>query len=192
MERIEPVFSHQALDASGLLSGKARAKKSCKVARPSVLEMEGRLSLANYWLYHATFNLDAFMLCYAAAYFLLRHNPAALLLSIGTLFMLNCWISLALVLRRTRDTGRSAWWCWLIVLPLIGELFMLYLALKPGQDEPNRAGRPNQPYPRTEYGKIALLAILNSILVVLLLITFRPQIADASRILFAAFLNLFS
>jgi len=196
VERIEPVFSQKEQGTSGLYASRERAEvraaKPQKLARPSLLEMEGRLSLANYWLYHATFNVDAFLLCYATAYVLLRHNPSALLLSMGVLFLFNCWIGLALVLRRTRDLGWSAGWCWLIALPLIGELFMLLIALKPGQRKSNRSGRPNPGYSRSEHHKIGLLAVLNTLMVVLLVVCFQTQVEDAASILTSALFELFS
>ena len=192
VERIEPVFSKKEQGTSGLYASRERAEKSRKITRPAVLEMEGRLSLANYWLYHAAFNLDLFMLFYALAYYLLRHDPFLLMLSISILFLLNCWVSLALVIRRTRDIGWSAWCCWLFALPLIGELFMLFIALRPGQRKSNRAGRPNPFYSKAQHRQIAVLAVLNTALVVLLLMLFQTHIEDASRIIVTAFLELIS
>lgn len=196
MERIEPVFSQKDQGTSGLYASREhaelRAAKPQKQARPSVLEMEGRLSLANYWLYHLTFNLDLFMLCYAAAYVLLRHDPSTLLLSITILFLLNCWVSLALITRRTRDLGWSARWCWLIALPLIGELFILFIGLTPGQRKSNKAGRPNSPYSKTQHRKLAALAVLNTVLAALLLWLFQTQVQDAASILATAAIELIS
>ena len=49
---------------------------------------------------------------------------------------------LAVLVRRLHDTGRSAWWVALILVPILGLLILLLVTLRDSQDRPNRWGPP--------------------------------------------------
>lgn len=44
--------------------------------------------------------------------------------------------------RRLHDTGRSAWWLLLVLIPLLGFLLLLFFYILPGEDGANKHGPP--------------------------------------------------
>lgn len=48
--------------------------------------------------------------------------------------------SLAVVVRRLHDVGRSGWWILIALIPLIGPLIVLYWMVIGGEDSENRFG----------------------------------------------------
>jgi uncharacterized membrane protein YhaH (DUF805 family) len=50
--------------------------------------------------------------------------------------------SLAVMVRRLHDIGRSGWWLWLHIVPGIGSLVLLIMTLLKGEAGPNRFGPP--------------------------------------------------
>lgn len=48
--------------------------------------------------------------------------------------------SLALIVRRLHDTGRSGWWFFIILVPFIGALCLLIFYLLPSQEGDNKYG----------------------------------------------------
>jgi uncharacterized membrane protein YhaH (DUF805 family) len=48
--------------------------------------------------------------------------------------------SLAVVVRRLHDVGRSGWWIFINLVPLVGFLIMIYWMVIAGEDEENRFG----------------------------------------------------
>ncbi len=61
----------------------------------------------------------------------------------GLLVMLGValfWSILAVTTKRYHDVDASGWWQLLGVVPVLGWLIPIYLAVKPGTDGPNRFG----------------------------------------------------
>tara|TARA_B110000503_G_scaffold124249_1_gene190619 strand:+ start:1224 stop:1610 length:387 start_codon:yes stop_codon:yes gene_type:complete len=58
---------------------------------------------------------------------------------LSTLFSLFVFLpQLAVSIRRLHDTGRSGWWCWIVLLPVIGVITLLVfdcLDSQPGSNE---------------------------------------------------------
>lgn len=50
--------------------------------------------------------------------------------------------TLAVMGRRLHDTGRSARWLWLLVVPVVGLLALVWMLTRPGQGDVNRWGEP--------------------------------------------------
>lgn len=50
--------------------------------------------------------------------------------------------SIAVLVRRLHDTDRSGWWYWLVIIPIIGWLILLYFLVSSGTPGPNRYGSP--------------------------------------------------
>ncbi|WP_108263105.1 DUF805 domain-containing protein [Mangrovicoccus ximenensis] len=68
----------------------------------------------------------------------------------GETGILSALLGLALILpglavssRRLHDTGRSAWWLLLWLIPLIGMLVLIYFYIQPSEEGPNRFGAPD-------------------------------------------------
>jgi len=49
---------------------------------------------------------------------------------------------LAVSVRRLHDIGRSGWWLLIVLVPVIGFLVLLWWAIQPGEEGPNRYGPP--------------------------------------------------
>ena len=50
--------------------------------------------------------------------------------------------SLAAASRRFHDAGWSFWWYLLVIVPVLGWLFVLYVAVSKAEPGPNRFDRP--------------------------------------------------
>lgn len=60
---------------------------------------------------------------------------------LGGLFLLFMFIpALAVAVRRLHDTGRSGWWLLLAVIPLVGQLVLLYFFIDEGDEGDNDYG----------------------------------------------------
>jgi uncharacterized membrane protein YhaH (DUF805 family) len=65
---------------------------------------------------------------------------------IGLIFVLASLIpTLAIAFRRLHDTGRSAWWLLISLIPLVGGLVLLVFLLLAGEPGENRFGPVPQP-----------------------------------------------
>jgi uncharacterized membrane protein YhaH (DUF805 family) len=65
------------------------------------------------------------------------HGPSFLSGLVGLALFLP---SLAVTVRRLHDVGRSGWWIFLGLVPLIGFLVLLYWYVQPSKSEGNRFG----------------------------------------------------
>tara|TARA_B110000503_G_C6938773_1_gene325968 strand:+ start:127 stop:516 length:390 start_codon:yes stop_codon:yes gene_type:complete len=62
---------------------------------------------------------------------------------LSTLFSLFVFLpQLAVTIRRLHDTGRSGWWFWIILIPLIGAIVLLVFTCLDSQEDSNEYG-PN-------------------------------------------------
>ena len=50
--------------------------------------------------------------------------------------------SIAVAVRRLHDSGKSAWWLLILLVPLIGVIVFLIFLLLPGKAEANQYGKP--------------------------------------------------
>ena len=50
--------------------------------------------------------------------------------------------SIAVLVRRLHDTDRSGWWYWLVLIPVVGWLLLLYFLVSAGAPGDNRYGPP--------------------------------------------------
>ncbi|PZQ96687.1 MAG: DUF805 domain-containing protein [Cereibacter sphaeroides] len=55
---------------------------------------------------------------------------------------------LSVTVRRLHDVGRSGWWFWIILIPLVGFILLLYWTIRRGDVGPNQYG----PDPITDGG----------------------------------------
>lgn len=75
-------------------------------------------------------------------------TPGQSLLGLSSMLVLTVyWLAaltpfLSVTARRFHDTGMSAWWMLLIIIPLVGGIFMTVSCLLPGEKSANRFGDP--------------------------------------------------
>lgn len=48
--------------------------------------------------------------------------------------------AISVLVRRLHDTGRSGWWYWILLVPLVGVLLLLWWLTRPGDQGPNAYG----------------------------------------------------
>ncbi|GDY26982.1 DUF805 domain-containing protein [Agarivorans sp. Toyoura001] len=48
--------------------------------------------------------------------------------------------SIGVAMRRLHDTGRTGWWLWIVLVPIIGVLVLLYFFCSDSQSESNQYG----------------------------------------------------
>lgn len=98
----------------------------------------GRSNRPEYW-YACLFLVLLFVGTTAADVFLidpaLQSTPITMVAQLATLIP-----SLAVSARRLHDTDRSAWWLFIILVPLIGALVLLVFACQRGTPGSNRFG----------------------------------------------------
>jgi uncharacterized membrane protein YhaH (DUF805 family) len=99
-------------------------------------EFKGRASRAEYWW---------FFLSYIIVYVALAIVAAA---ARGLSFLL--WIAIvayiipliAAAVRRLHDTGKSGWWYFIGLIPLVGFIILIVMLAAEGQPGPNEYGPP--------------------------------------------------
>jgi uncharacterized membrane protein YhaH (DUF805 family) len=76
-------------------------------------------------------------------YYLTKENLETLDIFYGlTVLYLILWIlpQLALIVRRLHDIGKSGWFILISLLPVIGNIFLIYLMFAKGEEEDNKYG----------------------------------------------------
>ena len=67
----------------------------------------------------------------------LAGQPLSLIITLALLIP-----GLAVSVRRLHDIDKSGWWLLISLIPLIGLLLLIYFAVQPGTEGPNRFGPP--------------------------------------------------
>jgi len=99
-------------------------------------DYNGRSSRPEFWVFIAFHFVAAFFISIAGI--LTLDDLFEIVMSV---FMLvQFFIILPLAIRRMHDTGRSAFWLLLNVIPLIGNLIVLIFMCLPGDEGANRYG----------------------------------------------------
>jgi uncharacterized membrane protein YhaH (DUF805 family) len=94
------------------------------------VEFEGRASRSEFWW---------FVLFQIIVVFILSFIFPLL----GTIVSLALLLpAIAATVRRLHDIGRSGWWIFIGLIPVIGLLIAIYWAIKAGQPETNNWGAP--------------------------------------------------
>lgn len=108
---------------------------------------KGRARRKEYWM---------FVLCYVALYLaLIVVDGLTGTFDMGTergllsgLFLVGTLLpSLAVAVRRLHDTDRSGWWLLISLIPLIGQIVLLYFLIQEGDEGGNEYGRDPRTVP---------------------------------------------
>lgn len=98
-------------------------------------QFDGRSGRAEYW-YFFLFNILISIGIHSVAALL---NPA--LVYLGTIYSIGVFLpSLAVGFRRLHDTGKSAWWILISLIPIIGALVLLFFLIQKGDVGENKYG----------------------------------------------------
>lgn len=101
----------------------------------------GRARRKEYWMF-VLFNFIALFILYVPA---LATGKFVLLIPYFIYALAVLLPSLAVIVRRLHDTGRSGWWYFINFVPLVGPILLLVYLASAGQDGPNQYG----PDPKT-------------------------------------------
>jgi len=77
-----------------------------------------------------------------AVYSVMGYNDSAQAISYLLLIFVVGIPSITAFVRRMHDIGRSGWWYWIGLVPIIGSLVQLYFCVQPS-DGPNEYGETN-------------------------------------------------
>ena len=99
-------------------------------------EFGGSSSRREYWWYSLAL-LPVFIGAFCVDYFVLGYWRPARVFGPVLLFASFVHIvpSITLTVRRLHDAGRSGWWYWIALIPIIGALWLFYLTGIKGPDE---------------------------------------------------------
>ena len=105
-----------------------------KSAYKGYFKFSGRATGAEFWLWA--------LLYYPASVVAYILNSPEIVIVIIALFVLVSFIpNLAVMVRRLHDTGRSAWWIFINLVPFIGWVVLVILLLGDGEEGGNKYGR---------------------------------------------------
>mgnify|MGYP000462159980 CR=1 FL=1 len=100
----------------------------------------GRSRRSEYW-YFALFNIIASIILAVLDGITGTYNPETGMGLLSIIYALAILIpSIAVTFRRLHDTGRSAWWLLIALIPLIGFIVILVFMLQDSHEEENRYG----------------------------------------------------
>jgi uncharacterized membrane protein YhaH (DUF805 family) len=98
----------------------------------------GRARRAEYWWWYLFVFL---LLCVALIVDVYAFPSSSEILRVYTLASLALALpNISVTVRRLHDIGRSGWWFWLGLIPLIGALILLYWMIKRGDQGSNQFG----------------------------------------------------
>ncbi|MDR1525282.1 MAG: DUF805 domain-containing protein [Tannerella sp.] len=129
-------------------------------------DFEGRARRAEYWMFVLfNFIISFVVSIIVVAITLIARNGSAVFLSY--LYVFATMIpSLAVMVRRLHDTGRSAWYLLISFIPVVGSIWLFIILLTEGKPGKNRYGdNPKESGFRTDFNRnksVAVTLIISS------------------------------
>ena len=113
-----------------------------KVVRDNYANFSGRARRSEYWWY-ALCNLLISLVLLTADYFIgFGFNFLYLLYGLAVIIP-----GLAVLVRRLHDVGKSGWFFFVVLIPLVGPIWLLVLLFTEGDNGSNQYGAdPKRPY----------------------------------------------
>ncbi len=98
---------------------------------------QGRAIRSEYWFWilFCIIGNAIFRLLDSVLFANMQGQPISWLFALATLLP-----TIAVAARRLHDQDRSGWWLLLAMIPLIGQLIVIYWLIQPGTDGPNQFG----------------------------------------------------
>ena len=97
------------------------------------VDFSGRASRSEFWW----FVLFQILVSIIASILGAMIHPAVSIVSLALILP-----GLGVSVRRLHDVGRSGWWLFICLIPLVGPLLLLYWNVQPGQPGSNPFGEP--------------------------------------------------
>ena len=102
---------------------------------------KGRASRKEYW-YFCLFNFLVFAILYRLAYAINNESLSLFFLGVVCLYSIVVILpGLSVTIRRLHDVGKSGWFYWIVLIPYLGGLILLYFMCKKGNSGENKYGR---------------------------------------------------
>ncbi len=110
-------------------------------ALKNYVKFEGRASRKQYW-YFTLWNIIISIVVSIVLGIILQGNGVY----VSWIYSLAVLLpSLALLIRRTHDIGKSGWWVLLLLVPIVGAIVILVFLCTPGEPGTNKYGtNPNE------------------------------------------------
>jgi uncharacterized membrane protein YhaH (DUF805 family) len=102
------------------------------------VDFKGRASRPEYWWFFLSF----IILYFAAAIIGGGAGKSGFGALVGLVFLVYILPLLAAAVRRLHDTGRSGWWYFISLIPLVGSVILLVFLASMGQPGVNQYGPP--------------------------------------------------
>ena len=95
----------------------------------------GRPRPKEYWMYTLINFLIIVALAFLEVLVLGTNGTIGLVYSVAVIIP-----GISVIVRRLHDTGRSGWWFWIAIVPVIGIFVLLYFLIISGNDDANEYG----------------------------------------------------
>lgn len=107
-----------------------------------VFDLPSRINRIKYWVVSGLYVILFYALLFAVKKIFIFGELSSLLSTPVTLLLWLVYIiqMVQLHVKRLHDIGMQGWWLLLILIPLVNILFVLYLALKAGDNGKNKFG----------------------------------------------------
>ena len=105
-------------------------QQSVKTCFSKYVDFSGRASRPEYWWF-----VLAYIIVAVASGFINRYLYVLVILA----FLLPL---VAAGVRRLHDVGKSGWWLFISLVPVVGSLVLLYFNVQPGEPQGNAYGPP--------------------------------------------------
>ena len=105
-------------------------QQSVKTCFSKYVDFSGRASRPEYWWF-----VLAYIIMAVVSGFINRYLYVLVILA----FLLPL---VAVGVRRLHDVGKSGWWLFISLVPVVGSLVLLYFNVQPGESQGNAFGAP--------------------------------------------------
>lgn len=103
---------------------------------------KGRASRKEYW-YFCLFNFFISAILFSMAFAINNESLSLFLLGVVCLYSIVIILpGLSVTIRRLHDIGKSGWFYWIVLIPCLGGLILLYFMCKKGDTTENIYGKP--------------------------------------------------
>lgn len=115
---------------------------------------DGRIGRRDYWVKGMGSITCYSALVYAALVTILFFDPQAVLISLALVaYSFAVFMLFAVTAKRLHDLGRSGWWSLLLVTPLFGLAFWLWVGCATGNQVANDYGKSTEPISNWNHGE---------------------------------------
>lgn len=109
-------------------------------AYKNIFNYSGRSARSEFWWFQLFLVPFSLPYLFDGIYLFLLGLPGPSLQLYSIFWLVNMLANVALMVRRVHDQDSSGFWVLLVIVPVIGPLYILYLMMLSGTDGPNRFG----------------------------------------------------